>query len=39
VAATLKVIDDQRSKSGLAIADDDRAAATAMQPIADSVQS
>jgi hypothetical protein len=39
VAATLKVIDDQRAKSGLAIAGDDRAAATAMQPIADSVQS
>ena len=38
VDATLKVIDDQRSKSSKSVADDDRAAATAMQPIADSIQ-
>ncbi len=35
--AAIKVIDDQRSKSKL-VADDDRAAATSMQPIADSVR-
>lgn len=35
--ATIKVLDDQRSKSK-SIADDDRAAATSMQPIADSIQ-
>jgi len=34
--ATLKVIDDQRSKLSQDVADDDRAAAAAMQPIADS---
>ena len=34
--ATLKVIDDQRSKLSADVADDDRAAAAAMQPIADS---
>lgn len=38
VAATLKVIDDQRAKSTSAIAGDDRAAASGMEPIADSVQ-
>jgi hypothetical protein len=38
VAATLKVIDDQRAKSAKAIPSDDRAAATAMQPIADSIR-
>lgn len=36
--ATVKVIDDQRAKSYASIANDDRAAATAMQPIADSIQ-
>lgn len=35
VQATIKVVDDQRSKSSKTLADDDRAAATAMQPIAD----
>lgn len=38
VAATIKVIDDQRSKSSRTVADDDRAAATSMEPIADSIQ-
>jgi len=38
VEATIKVIDDQRSKSSKTVADDDRAAATAMQPVADSIQ-
>lgn len=33
--ATLKVIDDQRAKDSKDVAGDDRAAATAMQPIAD----
>ena len=37
VLATIKVVDDQRSKSSKALANDDRAAATAMQPIADSL--
>ncbi len=37
VNATLKVIDDQRAKNS-AVADDDRAAATSIQPIADSIQ-
>jgi hypothetical protein len=36
--ATLKVIDDQRAKIANSIAGDDRAAATSMQPIADSIQ-
>ena len=36
VQATIKVIDDQRAKSSKTVAGDDRAAATAMQPIADS---
>ena len=36
--ATIKVIDDQRAKSSKTLADDDRAAATAMQPIADSIR-
>lgn len=35
--AIIRVVDDQRSKAPT-IADDDRAAATSMQPIADSVQ-
>ncbi len=35
--ATLKVIDDQRSKSTAALADDDRAAASAMRPVADAL--
>jgi hypothetical protein len=38
VGATIKVIDDQRAKSSKTVAGDDRAAATAMQPIADSIQ-
>lgn len=38
VDATLNVIDDQRAKSSKSVADDDRAAATAMQPIANSIQ-
>ena len=38
VMATIRVIDDQRAKSK-SVAGDDRAAATAMQPIADSIQS
>jgi hypothetical protein len=37
VQATLKVIDDQRSKSTAALAADDRAAASAMQPVADAL--
>ena len=37
IDATLKVIDDQRAKSSKSVAGDDRAAATAMQPIADSI--
>ena len=35
--ATIKVIDDQRAKAFKAIAADDRAAAAAMQPIADRI--
>jgi hypothetical protein len=35
--ATIKVVDDQRSKTP-SVADDDRAAATSMQPIADSAE-
>jgi hypothetical protein len=35
--ATVKVIDDQRGKSFKTIADDDHAAATAMEPIADAL--
>ena len=35
--ATIKVVDDQRARAK-SVADDDRAAATSMQPIADSVQ-
>jgi hypothetical protein len=35
--ATVKVIDDQRSKSTAPLAGDDRTAATAMQPIADAL--
>ena len=38
VVATIKVIDDQRSKSFKVIADDDRAAAAAMRPIADRIK-
>ena len=37
VDATIKVVDDQRAKASSAVAGDDRAAATSMQPIADSV--
>ena len=37
-AAVIKVIDDQRAKATAAVADDDRAAATSMQPIADSIR-
>ncbi len=37
VGATIKVIDDQRAKNSEDIANDDRAAATATQPIADSL--
>ncbi|MEO8745095.1 MAG: hypothetical protein ABI334_09725 [Candidatus Dormiibacterota bacterium] len=37
VVATLHVIDDQRSKSYEQLANDDRAAATAMQPMADRI--
>jgi hypothetical protein len=37
VDATIKVIDDQRSKQYDAVAQDDRTAATGMQPIADSL--
>jgi len=38
VTATLKVIDEQRAKSSRSLASDDRAAATSMQPIADSIR-
>ncbi len=38
IGAELNVIDDQRAKSSKGVANDDRAAATAMQPIADSIQ-
>jgi len=38
VQATVKVIDDQKARSSKTLAADDRAAATAMQPIADSLQ-
>ena len=38
VQATVKVIDDQKARSSKTLAGDDRAAATAMQPIADSLQ-
>ena len=38
VNATLKVIDDQRAKNSTTIANDDRAAATSVQPIGDSIQ-
>jgi hypothetical protein len=38
VKATLKVIDDQRAKDSSAVANDDRAAATSVQPIGDSIQ-
>ncbi len=37
VLATLKVIDDQRSKSYKQVAGDDRSAASAMQPVADRI--
>jgi hypothetical protein len=37
VLATLKVIDDQRGRSYLQVAGDDRAAASAMQPLADRI--
>ena len=37
VEATIKVVDDQKAASWKSIANDDRAAATAMQPIADSL--
>jgi hypothetical protein len=37
VNATIKVIDDQRSKASSAVAADDRAAATGMQGIADRI--
>ena len=37
VTATLRVIDEQRARSSKTIAGDDRAAATAMQPVADSL--
>ncbi|HET7421008.1 MAG TPA: hypothetical protein VFL27_11570 [Candidatus Dormibacteraeota bacterium] len=37
VAATVKVVDDQKSKSSKTLADDDRAAATATAPLADSL--
>jgi hypothetical protein len=37
VQATVKVVDDQRAKSAKTLADDDRAAATATQQIADSL--
>jgi hypothetical protein len=36
-AATVKVIDDQRTKAFKEVAGDDRAAATAMQPLADAM--
>ena len=38
ISATIKVIDEQRAKSSKTLAADDRAAATAMQPMADSIQ-
>jgi len=38
LVATVRVIDDQKAKAARTLADDDRAAATAMQPIADSIQ-
>ena len=38
LSATIKVIDDQRTKASTTVAGDDRAAASAMQPIADSIQ-
>jgi hypothetical protein len=38
VNATLKVIDDQRAKDFAAVANDDRAAATSTQPIADAIR-
>jgi hypothetical protein len=38
VNATMKVIDDQRAKNWTAVASDDRAAATSIQPIGDSIQ-
>jgi hypothetical protein len=38
VNATLKVIDDQRAKNFAALANDDRAAATSTQPIADAIR-
>ncbi len=37
VLATIRVIDDQRSKAFKGVAADDRAAAAAMQPIADRI--
>ena len=37
VEATVRVIDDQKTKNSKSVANDDRAAATAMQPIADSL--
>lgn len=37
VNATIKVIDDQRGQSFKTVADDDRAAATMMQPISDAI--
>jgi hypothetical protein len=37
IDATVKAVDDQKSKATKTLADDDRAAATAMQPIADSL--
>ena len=37
VNATIRVVDDQRAKAP-SVADDDRAAATSMQPIADSIR-
>jgi len=37
VVATIKVIDDQRAKAFKAVAGDDKAAAAAMQPIADRI--
>jgi len=38
VNATLKVIDDKRAKNATAVANDDRSAATSIQPIGDSIQ-
>jgi len=38
-SAMVKAIDDQRSKANQSLAGDDRAAATAMQPIADAISS